>query len=544
MKKRLVAGLLWALLCALLWGCGPQAEAGLPRRLSPTKQTENDNLRCFPLACANCRFFAFEGDLLMLTQEEGSATLSRYAGRQLLLTGLAQVPEDALLCPGAEIGCYSPGRQEYWALSQDLSGCTCFSLPQCTGAPLALEGKIYYCTPQGLMELDTQTLLHRTLRQQQGLGLSTLLAQRGLAVCTQPGSREQLCIRLEDGSLAQTAPEILGAAEFGSQERLCLRLGYTHCLYLGQRELALPLGWEFLDFVPGRNEVLVYQPREALALYDLSTGNRMAALPLPSPGKPEAVSVTRDGRVYVRYGELLYQWEPVREARQDSRIVITPLYTPQQPDTKGLAQCRQRGAFLENQYGARVLLNTDVLQAAPPGCVLEPEHLQLRVLGPKRILGAWLLRHFGVKVVMTWWSAIFATAVVIFPLMYRTARGAFEAFDETLAYSGQTLGLPNSWIFWRVRMPCCRQGILAGTVLAFARALGEYGATSMIAGYTPGKTATISTTVYQLWQTNNDGLAMKWVVVNLAISAVVLLAVNMLERRDFLAGGSKRRNRA
>ena len=68
-------------------------------------------------------------------------------------------------------------------------------------------------------------------------------------------------------------------------------------------------------------------------------------------------------------------------------------------------------------------------------------YLLLRLLGPKRILGAWLLRHFGVKVVMTWWSAIFATAVVIFPLMYRTARGAFEAFDETLAYSGQTLGL-------------------------------------------------------------------------------------------------------
>ena len=168
-------------------------------------------------------------------------------------------------------------------------------------------------------------------------------------------------------------------------------------------------------------------------------------------------------------------------------------------------------------------------------------YLLLRLLGPKRIIGAWLLNQFGVKAVMTWWSAIFATAVVIFPLMYRTARGAFEAFDETLAYSGQTLGLSNSWIFWRVQMPCCRQGILAGTVLAFARALGEYGATSMIAGYTPGKTATISTTVYQLWQTNNDELAMKWVMVNLAISAVVLLAVNMLERRD-TAG--RRRHRA
>ena len=81
-------------------------------------------------------------------------------------------------------------------------------------------------------------------------------------------------------------------------------------------------------------------------------------------------------------------------------------------------------------------------------------------------------------------------------------------------------------------MPACRQGILAGTVLAFARALGEYGATSMIAGYTPGKTATISTTVYQFWRTNEDGLALRWVLVNLAISAVVLLAVNLLERRE------------
>ena len=168
-------------------------------------------------------------------------------------------------------------------------------------------------------------------------------------------------------------------------------------------------------------------------------------------------------------------------------------------------------------------------------------YLLLRLLGPKRIIGAWLLKQFGIKVVMTWWSAIFATAVVIFPLMYRTVRGAFEAFDETLAYAGQTLGLSNTWIFWRVRMPCCRQGILAGTVLAFARALGEYGATSMIAGYTPGRTATISTTVYQLWQTNDDALAMKWVMVNLAISAVVLLAVNLLERRDFLVNVGRRR---
>ena len=158
-------------------------------------------------------------------------------------------------------------------------------------------------------------------------------------------------------------------------------------------------------------------------------------------------------------------------------------------------------------------------------------YLLLRVLGPKRPVGMWFLEMFDLRLTMTWWAAIFATAVVIFPLMYRTARGAFESFDETLAHSARTLGLSNTYIFWRIRMPCCRQGILAGAVLSFARALGEYGATSMVCGYTPGRTATISTTVYQLWRTNNDALAIKWVLVNLAISCVVLLAVNYLERK-------------
>ena len=154
----------------------------------------------------------------------------------------------------------------------------------------------------------------------------------------------------------------------------------------------------------------------------------------------------------------------------------------------------------------------------------------LLLFGVKRPLGM-VLSQFGIKFVMTWYGGILAASVVAFPLMYRTARGAFESFDENLADAGRTLGRSNAWVFWRVRMPCCRQGILAGTVLAFARALGEYGATSMIAGYTPGRTATISTTVYQLWRTNDDRQAFFWVAVNLAISAVVLLAVNLLEKR-------------
>ncbi len=174
----------------------------------------------------------------------------------------------------------------------------------------------------------------------------------------------------------------------------------------------------------------------------------------------------------------------------------------------------------------------DVILTLP--LVLPPTvvgYLLLRVLGPRHLIGAWLLAHFDLKITMTWYSAIFATVVVTFPLMYRTARGAFESFDENLTYSGQTLGLGNAYIFWRIRMPLCRQGILAGMVLSFARALGESGATSMIAGYTPGKTATISTTVYQLWRTDHDAQAFRWVVLNLMISFVVLLAVNLLEKK-------------
>ncbi|WP_373218460.1 molybdate ABC transporter permease subunit [Ruminococcus sp. 5_1_39BFAA] len=174
----------------------------------------------------------------------------------------------------------------------------------------------------------------------------------------------------------------------------------------------------------------------------------------------------------------------------------------------------------------------DVILTLP--LVLPPTvvgYFLLVLMGPNRPFGSWFLETFHTKLVMTWYSGIFAAVVVAFPLMYRTTRGAFESFDETLAFSGKTLGLSNTFIFWRIRMPACRQGIMAGTVLAFARALGEYGATSMIAGYTPGRTATISTTVYQLWRTNDDGMAFRWVMINVTISAVVLLAVNLLEKK-------------
>ena len=163
-------------------------------------------------------------------------------------------------------------------------------------------------------------------------------------------------------------------------------------------------------------------------------------------------------------------------------------------------------------------------------------YLLILLLGPNHALGALILRLFDTKLLMRWWSAIFAVSVVIFPLMYRTARGAFEGFDEDLAAAGRTLGLSNTRVFWTIRMPACRQGVIAGVVLAFARALGEYGATSMIVGFIPGKTATVATQVAFLWQ-NQGGTEtgqkalLFWICINVTISAAVLITVNLLERR-------------
>ena len=186
---------------------------------------------------------------------------------------------------------------------------------------------------------------------------------------------------------------------------------------------------------------------------------------------------------------------------------------------------------------AGYIANTRLIYRTFPNIVFFCYFL-LIIFGPKRPIGQ-ILARLGIKFAMTWYGGILAAAIVAFPLMYRTARGAFESFDETLAWSGKTLGLSNTYVFWRIRMPACRQGMIAGTVLAFARALGEYGATSMLIGYTPGRTATISTTVYQLWRTNDEAGAFRWVLINLAISTVVLLLVNLLEQKNKQGGKKK-----
>ena len=174
----------------------------------------------------------------------------------------------------------------------------------------------------------------------------------------------------------------------------------------------------------------------------------------------------------------------------------------------------------------------DVLLTLP--LVLPPTvcgYILILIVGPTHPLGAFL-ESIGLVFFMDWKGAILASTLVAFPLMYRTTRASFEAFDENLAYAGKTLGLSNTEIFWRIRIPNCKNGIIAGLVLSFARALGEYGATTMLISYNPYTTATISTTVAYAWSNNDPNTALIWVIINIVISAIVLTSVNMLENRN------------
>ena len=157
--------------------------------------------------------------------------------------------------------------------------------------------------------------------------------------------------------------------------------------------------------------------------------------------------------------------------------------------------------------------------------------LLLMLISPKSFIGRALKSWFDLTLTMNWYSAIFAVTIVTFPLMYRTVRAAFEAFDQNLIYAGQTLGLSDRFIFRKILLPNCKSGIIAGIVLSFARGLGEYGATSMVAGYIAGRTATVSTTVAYYWQIGSDGPAVFWVIVTLFISFAVMLTVNFFENK-------------
>ena len=151
-------------------------------------------------------------------------------------------------------------------------------------------------------------------------------------------------------------------------------------------------------------------------------------------------------------------------------------------------------------------------------------------LSPKSAFGARLQEWFSIVITMRWYASVVAVVIIAFPFIYRTVRGAFESFDRNLLDAGRTLGLSEPYIFFRILLPNCKHVILAGTALAFARGLGEYGATSMVSGYIPNKTATVSTSVAYFWQIGMDDAALYWVVINLAVSFVFMMIINAFNK--------------
>lgn len=149
----------------------------------------------------------------------------------------------------------------------------------------------------------------------------------------------------------------------------------------------------------------------------------------------------------------------------------------------------------------------------------------------KRPFGAFLYENFDIRIVQTWTGCVIAACVIAFPLMYRNARAAFEQVDITMIHAGRTLGLSERKIFWRIVMPIAAPGVASGAMLAFARALGEYGATSMLAGNILGKTRTISVAIASEVATGNYGTAGFWVAVILVLSFVIVLSINMVTGR-------------
>ena len=151
----------------------------------------------------------------------------------------------------------------------------------------------------------------------------------------------------------------------------------------------------------------------------------------------------------------------------------------------------------------------------------------LLIFSLKRPLGSFLLDNFDIKIVQTWKGCVIAASVIAFPLMYRNARAAFEQVDVNLIYAAQTLGMPEWKIFWRVIMPAAGPGVASGTILAFARALGEYGATSMLAGNIPGKTATISQRIAMVIQDGDYQTAGVWVGIVILIAFGIVVLMNL-----------------
>ena len=152
----------------------------------------------------------------------------------------------------------------------------------------------------------------------------------------------------------------------------------------------------------------------------------------------------------------------------------------------------------------------------------------LVLIGSHGVIGAWLLQHFGIRLIFTWQAAVIAATIVAFPLVFKAARAAFENVDPQLEDAARTLGLSEPAVFFRISLPLAWRGILAGLLLSFARALGEFGATLMVAGSIVGKTQTLSIAVYEAVQAGQDNTANFLVAITSITCIAVLLSAGRL----------------
>jgi molybdate transport system permease protein len=182
-------------------------------------------------------------------------------------------------------------------------------------------------------------------------------------------------------------------------------------------------------------------------------------------------------------------------------------------------------ALARLRFPGRNLLDTVLtLPMVMPPTVLG--YYLLVLMGRRSWLGAWLYDNFGINLIFTWQAAVIAAAIVSFPLVFKPARAAFEAVDGQLESAARVLGVGNLSIFFRITLPLAWRGILAGLLLGFARALGEFGATLMVAGSIAGKTQTLSIAVYEAVQAGQDDVANMLVLLTSAVCIVVLLAAS------------------
>lgn len=175
--------------------------------------------------------------------------------------------------------------------------------------------------------------------------------------------------------------------------------------------------------------------------------------------------------------------------------------------------------------GRRVVDSLCTLPIVLPPTVLG--YMLLLVIGRKGVLGAWLAQ-MGINLIFSWQGAVLAATVVIFPLIYKSARAAFDGVDHNLENAARSLGAGEFKVFFRVSLPLARNGILAGTLLAFARGMGEFGATLMIAGNIPGKTQTLALAVYDSFSAGKDAQAAALAALAVGLCLVVLLGADWL----------------